>query len=213
MALIAPPLTLLYRLDRIRGFALAWISHSANALLYAAAVLTLGVGSSLYFIDAGTRLTTQRSGPWVMWSQAGQRDVDPYTRARFAKIGSLPISSAIAANWEARYDADGRRLHSSCEYLIEADPLDAAWFNIAVYDDNGLLIPNAADRFSFTSQSLAYNPDGSFFIVLARDARPGNWLPVGGAGRIALLLTIIEPKAGAGDNRRPLPSIRRIGCR
>ena len=192
---------------------MASISHSANALLYAAAVLALGIGSSLYFIDVGTRLTTQRSGPWVMWSQAGQRDVDPYTRARFAKVGALPISAAIAATWEARWDADGRRLHSSCEYLLEADPIDAAWFSIAVYDDNGLLIPNAADRYSFTSQSLASNPDGSFFIVLARDARPGNWLPVGGAGRLTLLLTILEPKPGAAEARRALPTIRRIGCR
>ena len=212
MSILAPPLTLLYRLDRLRGMTLAWLSHSANALLYCAVVVVLGVGTSLYAIDAGTRLTTLRNGPWVMWTQAGQREVDPYTRARYAKIGALPVSSTIAATWEARFDADGRRLHSSCEYLLEGDPIDALWFNIAVYDDNGLLIPNAAERYSFTSQSLASNPDGSFFIVLARDARPGNWLPVGGAGRLVLVLTILEPKPAA-DATRVLPTIRKIGCR
>ena len=213
MAFPAPPLTLLYRLDRAREFAVAWISHSANVLLYTAVVLIVGVGSSLYAIDSGTRLTTARNGPWVMWSQAAQRDVDPYTRARYAKIGSLPVSASIAATGEARWDAEGRRLPSSCEYLIEADPIDAAWFSIAVYDDKGLLIPNSADRYSFTSQSLASNPDGSFFIVLARDARPGNWLPVGGAGRLVLVLTILEPKPSVADASHALPSIRRIGCR
>lgn len=213
MAYLAPPLTLLYRLDRLRGHALAWISHSANALIYAAAVLILGVGTSLYAVDAGTRLNTQRSGPWTTWSQAAHREVDPYTRARYAKLGSLPVSSTIAATWEARFDADGRRLHSSCEYLLEADPIEATWFSIAVYDDKGLLIQNPADRYSFTSHSLASNPDGSFFLVLARDARPGNWLPVGGAGRLTLLLTMIEPKPTVGDAVHTLPSIRRIGCR
>ena len=213
MAFIPAPLPLLYRLDRLRRLVVSSLSHSANALMFTAAVLILGIGSSLYAIDAGTRLTTVRGGPWVMWTQAAQRDVDPYTRARYAKSGSLPISTSIAATWEARLDADGRRLHSSCEYLIEAEPVDATWFNIAVYDDKGLLIPNSAERYSFTSHSIAYNPDGSFFIVLARDARPGNWLPVGGAGRLILLLTIIEPKVSVADTVRQLPSIRRIGCR
>lgn len=213
MAIIPAPLPVLYRLDKLRRLVVATLSHSANALMFAAAVLILGIGSSIYAIESGTRLTTVRSGPWVMWTQAAMRDVDPYTRAHYAKNGSLPISAAIAATWEARYDADRRRLHSSCEYLIEAEPIEATWFNIAVYDDKGLLIPNLADRYSFTSQSIAYNPDGSFFIVLARDARPGNWLPVGGAGRLSLLLTVIEPKAGATEAMRQLPAIRRIGCR
>ena len=126
MAYLAPPLTLLYRLDRFRGLLMTWLSHSTNALIYAAAVLIIGIGTSLYAVDRGTRLTTYRNGAWTMWAQAGQRDVDPYTRARFAKLGSLPISSNIAATWEARLDGEGRRLHSSCEYLLEADPIGRA---------------------------------------------------------------------------------------
>lgn len=213
MAIIPAPLPMLYRLDKLRRVVVASLSHSANALMFAATVLILGIGSSFYAIDSGTRLTTLRAGPWVMWTQAATRDIDPYTRAHYAKDGSLPISTSIAATWEARYDIDGRRLHSSCEYLIESDPIDSTWFNIAVYDDKGLLIPNAADRYSFTSQSIAYNPDGSFFIVLARDARPGNWLPVGGAGRLTLLLTVLEPRTAVAESMRQLPTIRRIGCR
>ena len=148
-----------------------------------------------------------------MWTSAAQRDVDPYTRARYAKIGALPLSTSVAATWEARLDAAGSRLYSSCEYLIESEPIDATWFNIAVFDDNGLLIPNPAERYSFSSQTLSLNPDGSFFIVMARDARPGNWLPVGGAGRLTLVLTMIEPRNAGSDTARPLPTIRRIGCR
>ena len=83
----------------------------------------------------------------------------------------------------------------------------------AFYDDHGLLIPNSAERHSFTSQTIAANPDGSFFIVLAREARPGNWLPVGGAGRLTLMLTMIEPKPTVAESAALLPSIRRIGCR
>lgn len=186
---------------------------SANAILFVGVALVVGIGSALYVVDSGVRLTTQRNGPWTMWSRSGQRDVDPYTRARYAKLGSLPVSTQIAATWEARFDVEGRRLHSSCEYLIEAEPIDATWYNFAVYDDHGMLIPNSAERYSFTSQTIAANPDGSFFIVLAREARPGNWLPVGGAGRLTLMLTMIEPKPTVAESAAQLPSIRRIGCR
>jgi len=214
MAISVPAVSVVgSQLARVRRILLTWLTLSTNAILFVGLSIVLGIGSGLYLVDTGSRLTTQRSGPWVMWSRAGQRDLDPYTRARYAKLGSLPLSTQIAATWEARYDLDGRRLHSSCEYLLEAEPMDATWFNLAVYDDNGLLIPNSAERHSFTSQTIAANPDGSFFIVLAREARPGNWLPVGGAGRITLLITMIEPKPSVVESAQQLPSIRRIGCR
>lgn len=213
MATTTPSVSFGYRLVRLRRAVLAWLTLSLNLIVFTALSVVLGVGSALYAVDRGWRLTTQHHGPWMMWTRSGQRDADPYTRARFAKLGSLPLSTQIAATWEARYDVEGRRLHSSCEYLIEAEPIEAIWFNFTVYDDNGLLIPNAAARHSFTSQTIAANPDGSFFIVLAREARPGNWLPVGGAGRLTLVLTMIEPKPSVAESALQLPSIRRIMCR
>ncbi len=213
MAMSAPSVSLSYHLVRLRRAITYWLSISTNALIFTGIALVLGVGSALLTVDRGTRLTTQHSGPWLMWVRQGQRDGDPYTRARQAKLGQLPLSTQIAATWEARFDIEGRRLHSSCEYLLEAEPVDATWFSIAVYDDKGLLVPNQADRFSFTSQTIAANPDGSFFVVLARDARPGNWLPVGGAGRLILVMTMIEPKPSIAESAQQLPNIRRIGCR
>jgi hypothetical protein len=213
MALTSPTVSFGYRLVRLRRLLVAAISISTNAVLFAVVALALGIGSAFWMVDRGSRLTTQRNGPWTMWTRAGQKDIDPYTRARQAKQGNLPLSTQIAATWEARFDNEGARLHSSCEYLLESEPIDATWFNLTVYDDNGLLIPNSAERHAFTSQTIAANPDGSFFVVLARDARPGNWLPVGGAGRLSLLLTLIEPKPSVAESAQQLPSIRRIGCR
>jgi hypothetical protein len=60
-------------------------------------------------------------------------------------------------------------------------------------------------------------PDGTFVVALARDARPGNWLPTGGAGRLALTLTTIDATAPVltktGAVPTPLPDIRRVQCR
>jgi hypothetical protein len=54
--------------------------------------------------------------------------------------------------------------------------------------------------------------DGRAVVTLARDARPGNWLPIGGGGQVALVLTVHplpeQEKVGVA-----LPEIERIGCR
>jgi hypothetical protein len=209
---------LLYRLDRLRNSTSVWISLAGNLAAFAGLVMLLGIGSSWYMIEFGSPLNVERQGPWTLWSRAAARETDPYTRARFARQGSLPISAGAGATYEARLDEDGKRLHSSCEYAIEGPPPPGNWWSFAVYDDHGLVIPNVADRYSFSSETIAPNPDGGIFISLARDARPGNWLPVGGAGRLVLVLTLVGQRAqagpaSAGQGGRILPAIRRVGCR
>ena len=67
------------------------------------------------------------------------------------------------------------------------------------------------------SDTIAANPDGSYIVTLGRDARPGNWLPTGGAGRLQLMFTILDPATGLSQAARAeryklLPLIRREGC-
>lgn len=218
MSMTTQTLPLLYRVDRARQWLFSLINGVTNWLLFGAIVLVGGAASSWYMVDVGSRITTFRQGPWVSWVNAGQRDGDPYTRAHFARIGSMPLSTSIGQTYEARVDNDGQRLHSSCEYIVEVDPMEGTWWSLAVFNDRGLLIANPAERYAFTSQTIALNPDGSFFVVLAREARPGNWLPVGGAGRLTLQFTVLEPRSvalgdGTGEKTRTLPAIRRISCR
>jgi hypothetical protein len=180
-------------------------------------VLILGLGSSWYMIDIGTPLTTERQGPWVSWTSAGRADADPYTRAHIARFGTLQLSAEMTLTYTANSDSDGRRLHSSCDYSVEGREPGTSWWSLTVFDDRGELIANAADRYDFTSQSIALRPDGTFSVTLARDARPGNWLPTGGAGRLALVFTTLDATtpllAKSSEGRKPLPEIRRIQCR
>lgn len=180
-------------------------------------VLMLGLGTSWYMIDVGTPLTTERQGPWVGWSSAGRADADPYTRAHFARLGTLQLSAEMMLTFVAYTDSEGRRLHSSCDYSIEGREPGTSWWSLTVFDDRGELIANPAQRYAFTSQSIALRPDGSFAVALARDARPGNWLPTGGAGRLALVFTTLDPSAPLlakpAEDQRPLPEIRRVQCR
>ncbi len=182
-----------------------------------AAILALGLMSSWYMVEAGTRLTTERIGPWVTWTSAARPDADPYTRAHFASSGMLAISTDVQRTFVARVDEDGERLSSSCEYVIEGKLPRADWWSLVVFDAQGSLISNPAGRHAFTSQTIALAPNGTFQLTLAREARPGNWLPTRGGGRVSVVLTVIEPRASDGSSRigddGVLPAIRKLKCR
>lgn len=181
------------------------------------AVLILGLGTSWYMIDVGTPLTTQRQGPWVGWTSAGRADADPYTRAHFARLGTLQLTTELALSYVAYTDSNGNRLHSSCDYVVEGHEPGTNWWSLTVFNDRGELIANPAQRYTFTGQSIALRPDGTFAVALAREASPGNWLPTSGAGRLALMFNTFD--AGAPtlskplEERQALPVIRRVQCR
>jgi hypothetical protein len=212
VAVAAAPASSLERLGRALGTIANVVGHFGLAVGIA---LLGGIGSSFYLIETGTRLTTITIGPWVAWTTAATPDADPYTRARIARRASLPVSASVALSFEARTDEDGQRLHAGCDYVLESARMDDGWWSLAVYDEEGRLIPNAADRYALNTASIVRNPDGGFAVTLARDARPGNWLPTGNAGRLTMVLRLIE--AGGARNAavvdRGMPTIRKVGCR
>ena len=136
-----------------------------------------GFGSAWVMIHSGSQLTAATAGPWVTWTAAGRMDADPYTRAHTVRLGLLPLNSTLALTYQAQTDADGQRIHSSCVYTVDASALDAEWWSLAVFDERGGLIRNSANRYAFNSSTVLRDIDGGVRIVVAREARPGNWLP------------------------------------
>src|SRR5262245_3886753 len=120
-------------------------------LIFAGLSLLLGLGSAHLLINDGFALILSRAGPWKAWINAGTLSVDPYTRAHIARTGLLPITSASGLTYFADTDSDGRRLSSYCDYEIIARPVAALWWTVAVFDEDGKLIPNKAARHAFSS--------------------------------------------------------------
>lgn len=206
-----------FSLHQIKKRLLAHAARLSSLAVVIALVITTGLVSSWHFVEAGFGLTTRTVGPWVMWTSAARVDADPYTRAHFARTGAMVLSTEVAHTYLARADGDGLKLHSSCDYAVEGRSIAASWWSIAVFDEHGRLILNPTERHAFTSDTIAAGSDGRFTVTLARDARAGNWLPTGGAGRLALMLTILDPavpQSGAETASLPeLPSIRKVQCR
>ena len=188
-----------------------------NLAVFVVVSLFGGAGTAWYMIEAGSRLSTRSFGPWLTWPAAGRPDADPYTRAHTARNGLLPLTSTLELTFRAKTDSSGGRLASACDYAIVMDEFEPAWWGLAVFDDKGKLIANAADRHGFTSSTAMREPDGRRVIALARDARPGNWLPSGRSNRIILVLTVQDSAWAAaiheGGAPKSMPEIVRTGCR
>lgn len=179
--------------------------------------LVLGLGSAWYMIEEGSALTTRYIGPWSVWRAAGKPDADPYTKAHMARTGHLPITSTSALYYFAETDQSGARLRSRCEYTIDGQPLNAAWWSLALYDGSGRLIPNKANRHAFNRGDIIRRSDGSFRIVLAQKARPGNWLPTPEEGSLKLILRVYGPResdplAKGRNLEENLPVVRKASC-
>ena len=176
-----------------------------------------GLFSSWYVIEQGASFNTERIGPWVKWTLGGRLNADPYSLIRYNQNTMLVYSATYVSRYEATFDDSGRRLHSACHYAIEGPAPAADWWALTVFDAKGRLIPNSANRHGFNAATVVPAGDGSIRIDLAREARPGNWLPTSRAGRLVVVFDIQNRTGEAGvpadETQRALPSIKRIGCR
>jgi hypothetical protein len=197
------------------------LSRFKKALLNLALLLGValggGLGSAWYMIEAGSRLSTRTFGPWVTWPTAGRPDADPYTRAHIARNAELPLSSTAELTFRAKTDNRGAWLTSGCDYAIVMEEFDPAWWDLAVYDLQGRLVANAADRHAFNRSTAMRDLDGRTVVTLARDARPGNWLPSGRGSRVVLVLTVQDAAwtnpVHDGGSPKSMPDVVRTGCR
>jgi hypothetical protein len=204
------------RLSVLRAI-VAIIVRALTVLLTVMLAIVVGLWSSRYMVSHGSPLSVATYGSWHQWPDIGRESADPYTKAHMITTGKLRIASDSAGTFEARTDSEGAQLHSSCNYLVEGANMRGLWWSLGIFDARGSLIANDADRYEFTADTIAPNPNGTFVVTLGRDARPGNWLPTSGAGRLVLVFTVLDPATGLSSEERAernahLPIIKREGC-
>lgn len=177
------------------------------ALIVAAAI---GLGSTWFALTRNVAFGAMTIGSWTAYPKSGGAEIDPYARAAVARSGVLPMGLGDGVAFIARTDDAHRPLDGHCDVVVSGTTPQARFFTLTIYDRDGHLIPNAMQRFGFTSQELVRKADGQFEVVVAPRARPGNWLPTGGVERYVLVMRFYDTPVGVAtraEREAPMPMI------
>ena len=180
--------------------------------LIAAAV---GLGATWLTLTRGVAFGSLNIGAWTAWPKSGSVDIDPYARANIARTGELPTGMGDGVAFYARSDDARNSFDGRCTFTISGMTPVARYWTITLYNPEGKLVANTIDRHSFTSDEIVRDSDGGFTITVAPLARPGNWLPTGGADKFVLVLRLYDTPIGVSTGTTkegPMPAIVRKGC-
>jgi hypothetical protein len=175
----------------------------------------LGLATAWLAVDRGFLFGGIAVGPWEAWPRAGSPDADPYSIARLARTGEVPLGAGEGLAFTAATDTAGEALSGNCTYIIDGQTPAARLWTLTAYDDGGHLMPNAARRTGFQSREILRRQDGSFVVTVAPDVHAGNWLPVTTAGPFTLVFRLYDtPLTTGGEvSDTDMPRIVREGCR
>jgi len=175
--------------------------------------ILLGLAATWVTVIRGTMGGGVSSGPWQTSMFAGSSQGGPYLRARIAVHGLLALGREETIYYAAARDSDGEALDGNCTYRLEGRDPPARWWSITAYGADDFLIPNSADRYSVSMNSVARRGDGTFQVTLSQQPAEGNWIPLA-AGYFDLTVRLYNPQATvvAGPAQVALPVIKKASC-
>jgi hypothetical protein len=175
----------------------------------------IGLGLTWLALSRGIAFGGVSIGAWTAYPKIGTSEIDPYARASLARTGLLPVGSGDGVAFVARADDHGRQFDGRCDVTVSGITPPARFWTLTLYDPEGRLVANSVNRYGFTSQEIVRRSDGSFDIVIAPRARPGNWLPTGGVERYVLVMRFYDTPVGVATRtgrESPMPTIAQGAC-
>lgn len=182
------------------------------AFLVAAIV---GLGATYLALTRGAAFGALTIGSWTAWPKTGTADADPYARATIARTGQLPVALGDGVSFTAKSDDNGKLLDGRCDVVLSGITPAARFWTLTLYNASGGLVANSINRFGYSSQEIVRHADGSFEIVVAPRANPGNWLPTGDIERYSLVLRLYDTAVGVATKAGrevPMPTVNTRSC-
>ena len=177
--------------------------------------LVLGGLTAQYSIQRSHGLGAINIGQWSAWPFVGGSEIDPYTAAKVAADGTIPLGAAEGLSFEAIYDKDGELLRKECYYSIAGITPPARLWTLAAYEPTGEFVSSSDKEISaiFSGNTVRF-PDASFQILAGKNPKAGNWLPVKGNGPFKLVLRLYDTPitSSSGLVNPTMPEIRKTGC-
>lgn len=190
------------------------LRSTLTLVLAVGTALTLGVWSAWLTVRSPAPIDTIKLGAWQAWPNAGTADADPYSRARLARIGEIPLGSGEGLMLLAQDDDAGAPLEAACTYRIAGQTPPARLWTVTLEDLTGEFVEGASGIAALGSDTLLREPDGSFEITLSTKPQAGNWIPTDGAERFRVVMRLYDTSARTGTALTTLfmPKIIRDRC-
>ena len=180
-----------------------------------AVAAVVGLGLTYFALTRGAAFGGLSIESWTAWPKTGTVDADPYARASIARTGRLPTALGDGVSFTLQSDDNGKILDGRCDVVLSGVTPTARFWTLTLYNADGGLVANSVNRYGFTSQEIVRHADGSFEIVVAPRANPGNWLPTGGVERYELVLRLYDTAVGVATKAGrevPMPAVATRGC-
>jgi hypothetical protein len=188
---------------------------AALALVFGALLsLAIGLGSAWLAVRSPAPIDAIGIRAWQAWPNAGTANVDPYSRARLARTGEIPLGSGEGLALFARTDDRGAPLDSGCDYRVLGQTPPARLWTLALEDADGQPIFDRGAAAAISSDALLRLPDGSFEILLSRRPHGGNWVSPAAAGEYRIVLRLYDTTARVvtGLTTLTMPRILKEDC-
>lgn len=185
--------------------------------LFAIILMGLALGGALAWVSIQNNqgFGALRIGEWTAWPLAGSRDADPYSKAKVAAEGAVPLGAAEGLAFHADQDKDGNPLRRDCQYMLEGQTPPARLWTLSAHAPEGpVLTKPDGQSVNVISRSIVRAQDGKFTLYSGPEFSPGNWLEVDGRGSYELILRLydspITSTSGIVDPQ--MPSISLMSC-
>jgi hypothetical protein len=212
-------------LRRLREVGIGPGLSPSDANLPADVLEALGAGVEAEVDDLPTQsrlhVLTQAlaTGGWLTLDpDVGRYGTDYLLRAQLAILGIGANTPEESVYPTALADSSGDLLTGTSRYRLvfrreQLPPVRGFW-SITMYDSDGFLVPNEAERYSLgpTHPPLVRRDDGSIVIAIQRERpaeRDVNWLPAP-AGGFRLNMRLYWPKPSVLSGRWHPPPVERL---
>ncbi len=184
----------------------------AVALIILSIVLGSAVG--VYNIKSGKSDSQRIIGNWqTVNKDKDLNTADLLTIAQVAVYGPYALTKKEVIYVSTSTDSEGNELDPKADYIISGKNLDAKYWSITAYEENGFLIKNPISKYSYNLENVKYDTDNiSYKINLSGTEKKENWLPTNDAKKITLIIRLYLPSEELRNNLtvQTLPTIKKV---
>lgn len=173
-----------------------------------------GIGTAVYSIKTWKDSSKVSIGNWKTIGK--DKDVnsdDLLSIAQIAVYATFPLTKKEVIYLNTSTDSEGNPIDPKSDYTIAGKKFDAGYWSITAYDQNGFLIKNPIEKYSYNFEDVKYEKDStSYKINLSSTKKDENWLPINGTKTVSLVIRLYQPSEKLRNNLNveSLPLIQKV---